>query len=67
MTLDGVSGLLLTGGEDVNPKLYGEERIAETDAPDDERDALELRLIAQALERDIPVFAICRGMQMLNV
>lgn len=67
LPLDSVSGLLLTGGEDVNPNLYGETAIPETEPPDDERDSVELRLIAEALERDVPMFAICRGMQILNV
>lgn len=66
-SLHGVSGLLLTGGSDVNPALYGEARLPETDEPDDERDKLESALIAEALERDLPLLAICRGMQLLNV
>lgn len=65
--LDGVSGLLLTGGDDVNPRLYGEDPVAETEPADDKRDAIELQLIAEALERDLPLFAICRGLQILNV
>lgn len=65
--LEEVDGLLLQGGTDVNPDLYGEEPIAETDEPDDERDEHELWLINDALERDIPILAICRGMQLLNV
>jgi putative glutamine amidotransferase len=67
VSLDGVSGLVLTGGEDVNPELYGEARIAETEMPDDERDAIEMRLIGESLERDLPLLAICRGLQILNV
>ncbi len=66
-SLDEGSGLLLTGGVDVNPALYGEAPHPETEPPDDERDAVELRLIAEALERDLPLFAICRGLQILNV
>jgi putative glutamine amidotransferase len=66
-SLDGVSGLLLMGGTDVNPKLYGASPAPEADEPDDERDAVEWRLIDEALERDLPVLAICRGLQMLNV
>ncbi len=65
--LDGMAGLLLMGGTDVNPKLYGASPAPETDEPDDERDAVEWRLIDEALERDLPIFAICRGLQMLNV
>jgi putative glutamine amidotransferase len=66
-SLAGISGLLLMGGTDVNPALYCEERRPETDEPDDLRDALECSLIAEALELDMPVLAICRGLQILNV
>lgn len=61
------SGLLLMGGSDVNPATYGEPRREETDPPDDARDQLECALIAEAIARDVPVLAICRGAQMLNV
>lgn len=67
ISLDGAAGLLLMGGSDVNPKQYGEERRPETDEPDDERDEAELRLIEEALARDLPILAICRGLQILNV
>ena len=60
-------GLLLTGGTDVDPALYGEERHSEADKPDVERDELELALLQRALAEDVPVLAICRGMQLLNV
>ncbi|NQW24537.1 MAG: gamma-glutamyl-gamma-aminobutyrate hydrolase family protein [SAR202 cluster bacterium] len=64
----GVGGLLLCGGPDIDPTLYGEE-------PDPSAnlelcrplDDLELRILQHALDRDMPVFAICRGMQLLNV
>lgn len=65
--LDGYAGLLLTGGVDVNPNLYGEAAAPETEKPDDERDRVELDLICQALDRDLPLLAICRGQQILNV
>jgi len=61
------SGLLLTGGVDVNPRLYGERRRTKTDRPNKERDEHELALLRQALERDIPVLCICRGHELLNV
>ena len=61
------TGLLLTGGTDVDPALYGESAAPETDMPDKERDAAEGVLIDEALARDVPVLAICRGMQILNV
>ena len=66
-SLRGVAGLLLTGGTDVDPFLYGAERHPETAAPDRPRDGLELAALDQALAEGIPVFAICRGMQLLNV
>jgi gamma-glutamyl-gamma-aminobutyrate hydrolase PuuD len=66
-TLEGFGGLLLAGGADVNPAIYGEQRHPATEAPDDERDARELRLLKAALEWDVPVLGICRGHQFLNV
>jgi putative glutamine amidotransferase len=66
-TLDNLSGLVLTGGTDLDPALYGQARLPETDQPDGERDERETRLLRDALARDIPVLAICRGMQLLNV
>ena len=65
--IDGLDGLLLTGGTDLNPKLYHQDRHPAGDPPDDARDALELRLLGAALERDLPVLAICRGMQLFNI
>lgn len=67
LSLDGFDGLVLTGGPDVDPALYGESRYAETDHPDEERDAVEESLLKEALTRDLPVLAICRGLQILNV
>jgi putative glutamine amidotransferase len=64
--IDEVDGLVLTGGLDVDPALYGEERHATTEtAP--ERDRFEIPLSKEAVRRDVPVFAICRGVQVLNV
>jgi len=60
-------GLLLTGGVDIDPKLYGEKRGPRTDRPHKERDEHELGLLQQALERDLPALCICRGHQLLNV
>jgi putative glutamine amidotransferase len=65
--INGFHGLLLMGGTDVNPKLYGETARPEVDQPDDERDAVEQQLLDEALRIDLPVLAICRGMQLLNV
>src|ERR1700761_4153684 len=67
VSLEGVEGLLLMGGTDVNPKLYGEIARPETDPPDQQRDAAELGLIEEALRKDVPILAICRGLQILNV
>jgi len=66
-SLEGLDGLLLTGGSDVNPKHYGQERLRQSDSPDDARDELEMALLKAALAADLPVFAICRGLQLLNV
>ena len=63
----GARGLLLTGGVDVDPHLYGEKRNPLTDRPNRKRDAHELRLLRQALEHDVPVLCICRGHELLNV
>ncbi len=67
LSLDGFAGLLLMGGSDVNPTRFGETARPETDQPDDERDEAELGLIHEAVERQIPIFGICRGLQILNV
>ncbi len=65
--LDSLDGLLLTGGSDVNPARYGEERHPKTEDPDDPLDELEIGLLRDALSADMPVLAICRGMQLFNV
>ena len=67
MPFDRAAGLLLMGGTDVNPKRYNSDAEPETDPPDDARDQVELDLIHAALERDLPIVAICRGLQILNV
>src|ERR1700688_2090667 len=67
VSLDSLDGLLISGGCDLNPRLDGEETRPETQKPDDARDELENRLLGEALERDLPVLAICRGMQLFNV
>jgi putative glutamine amidotransferase len=66
--LAGVDGLLLTGGADVDPAQYAQaaDPAAHVQARP-ARDAVELPLIRAALERDVPVLGICRGMQALNV
>jgi putative glutamine amidotransferase len=62
-----VDGLLLTGGGDVDPSLYGEPRHATFEAAEDGRDEYEISLARAAVARGIPFLAICRGMQVLNV
>jgi putative glutamine amidotransferase len=61
------NALLLTGGVDVDPGLYGEKRGPKTDRPNRERDQHEMLLLRQALARDIAVLCVCRGHQLLNV
>jgi gamma-glutamyl-gamma-aminobutyrate hydrolase PuuD len=65
--LDGVHGVVLAGGADVDPARYGAHRNPHTGPARENRDAWELDLARAALERDVPLFAICRGMQVLNV
>jgi putative glutamine amidotransferase len=65
--LDAVSGLVLTGGEDVAPHRYGEAPHEALGSVNEERDAWELALVASARERRLPTLAICRGIQVLNV
>ncbi|MGH7477329.1 MAG: gamma-glutamyl-gamma-aminobutyrate hydrolase family protein [Longimicrobiales bacterium] len=61
------SGLLLTGGDDIDPELYGESPIPALGAVDRDRDEAELRALDLALERELPVLGICRGHQVINV
>ncbi|MDT4921560.1 MAG: putative glutamine amidotransferase [Pseudonocardiales bacterium] len=65
--LDGVHGLLLAGGADVAPEQYGAPRDVHTGPARTDRDGWELALLHAALARDLPVLAVCRGMQVLNV
>jgi putative glutamine amidotransferase len=65
--LDAVDGLVFSGGSDLDPDLYGQERHPETTGIVPVRDSAELTLLRAALERDLPVLAICRGSQILNV
>jgi putative glutamine amidotransferase len=62
-----VRGVMLTGGGDVDPSLYGEAPHATYQAAEPGRDAFEIGLAKAAIAADVPLFAICRGMQVLNV
>jgi putative glutamine amidotransferase len=65
--LDLIDGLILAGGSDIDPGSYGAQPQPETRGTWPERDRFELGMGTRALERDMPVLGICRGMQMLNV
>jgi len=65
--LDGLDGLYLSGGYDVDPASYGHSAHAQTDAPRNDRDAWEFALLAAALLVNMPVLGVCRGAQVLNV
>ena len=65
--LDLVDGLILTGGADLDPDAYGAEPHPETKGTVPERDAFEIALARGAMERDLPLLGVCRGMQVMNV
>lgn len=65
--LDVCDGLMLTGGFDLEPQWYGEEPHPKLGPVNPLRDITEMVLAKEALQRDMPIFAICRGMQVLNV
>ncbi|MBK5218645.1 MAG: gamma-glutamyl-gamma-aminobutyrate hydrolase family protein [Thermoleophilia bacterium] len=67
LLLDHVDALILAGGADIDPASYGAETHPETRGTWPERDRFEISLAQRALERDMPVLGICRGMQLLNV
>lgn len=62
-----LDGVVLAGGADVDPELYGAERHPETDPPQPQRDRFELALARAVVDADVPFLAICRGLQILNV
>jgi putative glutamine amidotransferase len=65
--LDRIDGLILAGGADIDPASYGAEAHPKTRGPVPERDRVEIALARRAIERDMPVLGICRGMQLINV
>lgn len=65
--LDKIDALILAGGADIDPSSYGEDRHPETNGTVPQRDRVELALTRRAVELDMPVLGICRGMQLLNV
>jgi putative glutamine amidotransferase len=66
-SLDGVDGLVLTGGEDMDPAWYQAEPHPKANPPSRERDLFELALFAAARQRELPILGICRGIQVVNV
>lgn len=62
-----IDKLVLSGGQNVTPKFYGESKTIDSDNYNLERDEFELALINEALKQNKPIFAVCRGMQLLNV
>lgn len=65
--LETIDGLLLTGGGDVDPAFYGEDRHDTVDDAEPGRDEFEIDLARRAMQDDVPLLAICRGAQVLNV
>jgi gamma-glutamyl-gamma-aminobutyrate hydrolase PuuD len=66
-TLDALDAIIFSGGGDLDPETYGAEAHPETNEVSPERDSAELALLQAALSRDMPVLAVCRGSQLLNV
>jgi putative glutamine amidotransferase len=64
---DRLDGVFVTGGVDVDPSRYGEPKTSLCGTTDPDRDAVEIALLHHAFSRDLPVFAVCRGIQILNV
>ena len=67
VSIASLSGLILTGGLDIDPKRYGEEPHERTKIAERARDDYEVKMLRAALDADLPVLAICRGSQLLNV
>ena len=67
MLINLCDGLVLTGGDDIDPAIYGEDKLNDTVVIAPERDSQEGRVIELALARNLPILGICRGVQMMNV
>ena len=67
LLLDRIDGLMVAGGSDIDPSTYGADRDPETGETNLGRDRFELALAKAAVERDMPVLGVCRGMQILNI
>jgi putative glutamine amidotransferase len=65
--LDSVQGIILSGGPDIHPRRYGEEPLAGLGEVDEALDHMELMAAELAIEKDLPLLGICRGIQVLNV
>ncbi len=65
--IDMIDYLVLSGGQDISPKLYNEEFLPEVEVPDLKRDSFDMLLIKYAIKKKIPILGICRGMQIINV
>lgn len=64
--VDAIDGILFSGGNDISPMLYGENPIKEVVSISDDRDMCEFELFKEAMDRDMPVLGICRGVQLIN-
>lgn len=65
--IESVDGIILTGGDNINPSRYGEEAMFDLGDIFDDRDEFEIQLFLKALVRNVPVLGICRGLQIINV
>lgn len=65
--VDMIDKLILSGGQNVDPTYYGEDKLVDSDDYSPERDAFEFALVKETLKQGKPIFAVCRGMQLLNV
>src|SRR4051812_45852890 len=66
-SLNGLDGVLLTGGGDIDPAEYKEAPHPRTNPPDATRDAFELALARMAMDAGTPILGVCRGLQVMNV